>query len=297
MSGAYYHSGYHTFHIYDPKHRIISKARVRDRLVHHVIFKRLYQVFDESFIYHSYSSRIGKGTHLAVRNLAKVLQKLNRYYPYQVFALKCDIKKFFASVSHQKLLQMIQNKIKDSQFLWLVQEIIGSFSLPVDKDQERERELRGLPIGNLTSQIFANIYLSELDQFIKHGLRVKHYFRYADDFIIVHQNAHYLESLILSIREFLKVKLDLELHPQKVTIRKLRQGIDFLGYVVLPHHVVLRTKTKKRMFRKLFESQKMQAEGFIDGHAYNQSVQSYLGMLKHCNGHRISTAIKNNFLR
>ena len=136
----YRHGAYTNFQIYDPKHRIISKAAVRDRLVHHAVFNELYKIFNASFIYHSYSSRLEKGTHLAVRSLRQALRAESRNYTGRVFALKCDIKKFFASVSHGKLLQLIENKTKDSQFLWLVKEIVGSFSLAVDNREQRERE-------------------------------------------------------------------------------------------------------------------------------------------------------------
>ncbi|HBV58287.1 MAG TPA: hypothetical protein DEB73_03450 [Candidatus Magasanikbacteria bacterium] len=117
MSGTYQHGSYHTFHICDPKPRVISKALVRDRLVHHLVFHELYQIFDPTFIYHSYSSRLGKGTHLAVSNLAMAACRLSHNYTQPIYALKCDIKQFFASVSHQKLLQLIKNKINDTQFL------------------------------------------------------------------------------------------------------------------------------------------------------------------------------------
>ncbi len=126
-NNSYKHGPYHTFHIYDPKHRIISKATVKDRIVQHLIFKELYNIFDPTFIYHSYSSRLGKGTHRAVKNLAKATRTLSRNYTKPVFVLKCDIKKFFASVSHQKLLSIIKRKIKDNQTLCLVEEIITSF--------------------------------------------------------------------------------------------------------------------------------------------------------------------------
>ncbi|MFA5358811.1 MAG: reverse transcriptase domain-containing protein [Patescibacteria group bacterium] len=126
-SDCYRHGPYSTFHIYDPKHRVISKALVRDRLVHHVVFNELYRIFDPSFIYHSYSSRVAKGTHLAVLNLFHCLRQVSHNYTQTVYILKCDIKKFFWSVDHQKLLAIIQNKIKDEKFLWLINEIIGSF--------------------------------------------------------------------------------------------------------------------------------------------------------------------------
>ena len=125
---TYRHGPYTTFHIWDPKHRIISKASVRDRLVHHAVSNELYKVFNPGFIYHSYSSRLERGTHLAVKNLSRSLRKVSRNYTRPAFVLKCDIKKFFANVSHQKLLQIIENKIQDSQFLWLVREIVGSFT-------------------------------------------------------------------------------------------------------------------------------------------------------------------------
>ena len=122
------HQPYQTFHIYDPKHRIISKASVRDRLVHHVVFNELYRIFNRKFIYHSYSSRLERGTHLAVQNLASSLRQVSKNYIRPAFVLKCDIKKFFASISHNKLLQLIESKIKDNQFLWLTKEIVQSFA-------------------------------------------------------------------------------------------------------------------------------------------------------------------------
>lgn len=153
-----------------------------------------------------------------------------------------------------------------------------------------------MPIGNVSSQIFANIYLNELDQFIKQGLRIKNYFRYADDFVIIDRSHDYLTSILPKIEDYLRNRLDLQLHPNKVCIRKLRQGIDFLGYIILPHHIVLRTKTKYRMMRKLFNKQEFLENGLIDALSFNQSLQSYLGMLKHCNGYKLENLVKNIFL-
>ena len=152
----------------------------------------------------------------------------------------------------------------------------GDYKQLPRRKSKRERESKcGLPIGNLTSQLFANIYLNEFDQFIKHKLKVKHYFRYTDDFIILHQNESYLKELLPIIALFLKNELKLELRPSKVFIRKLSRGIDFLGYVVLPYHKVLRTKTKRRIFKKVSD----------------KNLQSYLGVLKHCNGYKIKQSI------
>ncbi len=300
---TYRHGPYYTFHIMDPKHRVISKATVKDRLVHHVVFQYLYNIFDSAFIYHSYACRSNKGTHLAVQNLSDCLRRVSQNYTGPAYALKCDVRKFFQSVNHQKLLQIIKRKIKDDKLWWLIANIISSFHAPVDKIVEGGGCLQemnsglGLPIGNLTSQIFANIYLNELDHYLAERLGVKHYFRYADDFIIVHSDRDYLVRLLPMINDYLKDNLFLQLHPDKVSLRKLSQGIDFLGYVILPYYIVLRTKTKKRMMKKLFIKQSLLEQGILDDYGYRQSLSSYFGMLKHCDGYKLSNVIKNNFNR
>lgn len=169
--------------------------------------------------------------------------------------------------------------------------------------RERERELkenlsgkRGLPIGNLTSQIFANMFLDKLDWFVKKRLRIKHYFRYADDFAIVDQDPEYLERLIILMEEFLNEKLDLKLHPQKVEIRKFSRGVDFLGYIILPYYITLRTKTKRRMFRKIEENKIKLGKNLISRDSFEQSMQSYYGMLKHCSSHKLKREI-NKFIK
>lgn len=134
VAGTYRHGPYHTFRICDPKPRTISKALVRDRLVHRLVFHELYEIFNPTFIYHSYSSRLGKGTHLAISNLARAARFLSHNYTRPIYALKCDVKQFFATVSHQKLLQLIKNKIKDSRFLGLTEEIVKSFSSEISSD-------------------------------------------------------------------------------------------------------------------------------------------------------------------
>ena len=149
-----------------------------------------------------------------------------------------------------------------------------------------------MPIGNLTSQIFANIYLDKLDWFISKRLHIKNYFRYADDFIIVHRDVECLKDALINIDCYLRHELDLELHPNKVQIRKLNQGIDFLGYVILPHYIVLRTKTKKRMFKKIRIKKDLLDDGLIEEEAFNQSMQSYLGLLKHCKSRKIEINLK-----
>ena len=159
------------------------------------------------------------------------------------------------------------------------------------KSRERERESKGCPIGNLTSQLFANIYLNELDQYVRYNLKVRSYIRYTDDFVITHHNPEYLIWLKNKIEIFLKSKLELQLHPDKVSLRKYGQGIDFLGYVILPHAIVLRTKTKRRMWRKLNNKVFQFKQGEITEEKFIQTLNSYLAVLSHANTHKLRDQI------
>ncbi len=247
-TGTYRHGPYSAFTIHDPKRRRIHKAAVRDRILHHAVFSVINPIWEPAFIAHSFSCRKGKGTHRGVDALERMLRRVSRNYTRPCFALKCDVHQFFASVDHGILLKILGRRIKDPNVLSLLTEIIGSFSsTSIGK---------GVPIGNLTSQLFANVYLHEFDQFIKHHLRVCHYVRYTDDFVVASEDETWLASLIPLIRSFLQETLRLDLHPHKIGIRKERQGIDFLGYVLLPRHRVLRTRTKRRMVKKLRERER-----------------------------------------
>lgn len=283
----YKHGAYSAFMICDPKQRRIHKATVRDRILHHAIFSVLNPLFEPTFIAHSFSCRKDKGTHKAVETLDTMLRQVSSNGHKPCFALKCDIHQFFASVSHDILIGILEKRIKDSQAIELLREIIQSFSaVSVGK---------GIPIGNLTSQLFANIYLNEFDQFIKHDLKIKNFVRYTDDFVIVASDPAFLQSLIPPIQSFLIERLQLALHPRKVTIRKYHQGIDFLGYVLLPHHRLLRAKTKRRMFRKLHERIKQHKAGKTTVESTEQSLHSYAGVLSHANAHRLSEDLQNQY--
>ncbi len=262
FGGVYRHGPYHSFVLCDPKKRHIHKALVRDRLLHHAIHRTLEPIFEPTFIYDSYASRGDKGLHKALKRLNQMAWKLSQNNTKTVWGLKYDVKKFFDSIDHFILFDLLRKKIKDNHALDLIVHVIKSFEKTSGK---------GLPLGNLTSQLFANIYLDHLDQFVKRNLRVKNYIRYVDDFVILSNDKQYLEKVLLIIRSFLKHDLLLELHQRKVIFRKWHQGIDFLGYVLFPHHQILRTKTKNRMFRKI----------------NNESRQSYFGLLKHCRGRKI----------
>jgi retron-type reverse transcriptase len=262
---------YEAFYVRDPKLRHIHKATVFDRVLHQAIFRVLYHQFDQHFIFDSYSCRFRKGTHAGVERLHAFGRRVSANNNQLAYVLKCDIRKFFDTIDHEILLRLLSHVIHGEDTKWLIKKIIGSF----EKIQGK-----AIPLGNVTSQLFANVYLNELDQFVKHILKQKYYIRYCDDFVILSQSHTELEALLPRVNVFLQEKLKLSLHPKKVSISKLRQGIDFLGYVQFPNHRILRTKTKKRMFRN------------IVGKEYNPDViQSYVGLLKHCNGHGIQKTI------
>ncbi|KKP98186.1 MAG: Retron-type reverse transcriptase [Candidatus Moranbacteria bacterium GW2011_GWE1_36_7] len=189
------------------------------------------------------------------------------------------LENFFDSIDQDVLLEMIKRKIKNKDAFLLLEKIIKSFS-------------KGLPLGNVTSQLFANIYLNELDQFAKHILREKYYLRYCDDFIFLSENRKHLEEIVALVDNFLEDRLKLILHPNKIIIRKYRQGVDFLGYVAFPHHRIFRAKTRKRVLRKIKENRDNFQKKIISEKTFNGSLQSYLGILRHCNGYNIKKDIE-----
>ncbi|MEK7227355.1 MAG: reverse transcriptase/maturase family protein [Patescibacteria group bacterium] len=274
---SYKHDDYTHFVICDPKRRDVHKASPRDRLLHHAVYKVLWPLFDKEFIYDSFSSRKNKGMHKAHERFAQFAWRLSRNKTSIVWVLKCDIRKFFDSIDHSILINILKKRL-DKNTISLAKEIIQSFK----KDSGK-----GIPIGNLTSQLFSNIYLNEFDQFVKRKLQVKHYIRYADDFVILSSDKNYLSKLVPLLSDFLEVRLALSIHPRKIIIRKWHQGIDFLGYIIFPHYKILRTKTKKRILKKLDKLHKKLVQGKISNFPFSQSRQSYLGILKHCRGHSI----------
>jgi retron-type reverse transcriptase len=288
----YRHDKYAGFYISDPKPRHIHKATVRDRVLHHAIFNVLNPIFEPTFISNSFSCRVGKGNRKGVLCLKRMLNKESQNNTKACYVLKCDIRKFFDSIDHDILLEVLDRKIKDKKAMNLMREIIGSFN-SVKSDLFSKK---GVPIGNLTSQIFANIYMNEFDQFVRHKLKVKHYARYTDDFVIVSRDKEYLANLIPEVNEFLDKNLKLELHPKKVEIIPYHKGVDFLGYIVFPHHMLVRKKTKKRIIKKLTLKLDQYQKGIIEKKTFQASLQSYLGVLSHANAYQFSENLKNNFL-
>ncbi len=261
---TYKHQDYQEFKINDPKPRTIHKATVRDRILHRAVYRILYPFFDKKFIVDSYSCRNKKGTHKAINKFSEFTNKVSKNNTKQCWILKCDIKKFFASIDQNILLEILEKYIDDKDTINLLKETVYSF------------KLGGLPLGNLTSQLFSNIYLNEFDQFIKHKLKAKYYVRYCDDFVIFSQDKNYLKSLIPIIINYLQNVLGLTLHKDKVFIKTIYSGVDYLGWVNFKDHRILRSKTKTRMLKRIKENPKL------------ETINSYLGLLNHGNAYKIS---------
>ncbi len=190
-----------------------------------------------------------------------------------VWVLKCDIRKFFASIDQTILLRILTNSISDQDVLWLLFQIVSSFS--------STRKGVGLPLGNLTSQLLVNIYMNEFDQFVKHNVKAQYYVRYADDSVILSRDKKWLEAILLELSNFLWTRLRLKLHPDKVSIATIASGIDFLGWVHFPDHRVIRTVARKRVLRAVKKS-----------NGKREVVQSYLGLLSHGDTRRLQEELK-----
>lgn len=267
---TYRHGPYQAFNINDPKPRNIHKATVRDRLLHHAVYRQLYWFYHQIFIADSFSCQLGKGTRRALNRFRAFAYQVSANHTKTCWVLKCDIKKFFASIDQTILLKILKQRISNENILWLLEEVVKSFST---------KPGIGLPLGNLTSQLLVNIHMNEFDQFVKHQLKVKHYIRYADDSVILSPSREYLTGLLPRIGGFLKDTLKLTIHPNKVFIKTLASGVDFLGWGHFSDHRVLRTATKRRMFSKIRDS------------SNPATLISYQGLLRWGNTERLQSKI------
>ena len=271
---TYRHGPYEHFKRADPKLRDIHKASVRDRLVHHALHRNLYPFFARTFIADSFSCQLEKGTHRALNRFRDFTRRASFSHTKTCWVLKCDIRKFFANIDHCVLCSVLAGYIPDPDILALLRNIVGSFHSTQSKywiPAFAGMTEKGLPLGILTSQLLVNIYMNEFDQFVKHKLKVKYYIRYADDFVLLSRDKAELERWLYLIQDFPRERLKLELHPDKVFIKTVVSGVDFLGWVHFPYHRVLRTATKRRMFSRVSE--------------YN--IFSYLGLCKHGNAFKL----------
>lgn len=302
--GTYEVGKYHTFYVYEPKKRLIMSLPFKDRIVQWAVYRQLFPIYEKSFIHDSYACRRGKGTHKAADRLQYWLRQTERK-PERYYYLKMDISKYFYRVDHEILLQILKRRIKDERLLDLLEKIINcestKFGLPLGKEpDEVEIEDRlsnkGMPIGNLTSQMFANIYLNEVDQYAKHELGLHYYIRYMDDIIILHPDKKYLAQVKELIRVFLDENLRLNLN-QKTAIRPCSMGIDFVGYRIWATHRRLKKKTAVKIKRNLKRQIERVRAGEESRERLMRSVASYRGILSHCDSYGLRQSLNQLFIR
>ncbi|WP_165025258.1 reverse transcriptase/maturase family protein [Dysgonomonas sp. ZJ279] len=272
---TYKTSEYEIFTIYDPKERIIYRLPFRDRVVHHAIMNVLEYIWTSTLISHTYSCIKGRGIHKALKDLKRDLRdkEATRY------CLKMDVRKFYPSIDHEILKAIVRKKIKDVKLLSLLDGIIDSAP--------------GVPIGNYLSQFLANLYLSYFDHWMKEEKRVKYYYRYADDIVILNDSKENLHELLSEIRNYLTSKLNLELKSNYQIFPVETRGIDFVGYVFYHSHILLRKTIKKNFCRRVAKLNKRN----VEAKEYMKQVCSWKGWAKHCNSKNlIKTIIKNEEL-
>lgn len=270
LEGGYDFGPYWSFMVHDPKPRHIVAAPFEDRVVHHAMCNVMEPIFEKVFIHDSYACRDGKGTHAAVFRLQNFMRKAPEGY-----VLQCDIRKYFQSADHAILKTLIRRKIKDTKLLALTDRVIDS--APVHPDFGAGK---GLPIGNLTSQLFANVYLNPLDHFVKETLRCKRYVRYVDDFAVVDEDKTRLHEVKADIAAYLDDALNLSLHGNKSQVFPIRKGCTFLGYRVWPYRRRVRTTTMVRIRRKERELRRAYWADEIPIETYRQTIDSFLGHMK-----------------
>lgn len=293
ISENYMPSSYVCFTVFEPKTRKVAAPAFRDRVLQHSLVSQIEPLFDSKFIYDSYACRKKKGTHFGLNRIKKFLQGARSIYGKNVpiYCLRMDIEKFFSSVSWDVLITATNKTIPCEKTKKLIEKIItkhrcfdinGNFIKAPDIINSEKR--KGLPIGNLTSQLFANIYLNELDHFVKEILRVKWYARYMDDFLIIHPDRNYLKEMRDAIKMFLGYELKLKFHPKKVIIQNVKTGLPFVGYLIFYNHVLIRGSTLLRMRRSL-KKRRIQCAENNDNKSLEASLSALRGHLQHANAY------------
>ncbi|MDP3728396.1 MAG: reverse transcriptase/maturase family protein [bacterium] len=244
-----------TFIIHDPKTRKISKSAFRDRVVHHAICNILEPIYENIFIYDSYANRKGKGTVKALERFNTFKRKVSKNNILECFVLKADIKQYFETVDQEILINILKQKIKDEKVLSIIKIIIGNY--------QGKQKGKGMPLGNLTSQFFANVYLHELDIFVKHNLKEEYYIRYVDDFIILDKDKKRLEQVKITLNQFLEENLKITLHKGKSKIISLEEGVSFLGFRIFYYHRILKKVNIRKIDRRILEQKQAYEKGKI----------------------------------
>lgn len=286
------------FIIRDPKTRTIHAAHFRDRLVHHAIINILAPIFELRFIYDCHASIKGKGTLRAIQRFDQFVREVTSggkliHKPYTEnniagYVFKADVRHFFDTVDHATLFSIIASKVADKKVLWLIKQVLDNF--------EGEVKGAGMPLGNFTSQFFANVYLTKLDYFVKHALKAKYYIRYVDDLVILDRNKSLLQDYACKINLYLK-HLKLELHPDKSAIHALRNGVAFLGYRVFYHNKLLRKRNMRYFMRKFEKYELMHKNGELSSEDFLEKLQGWLGYAQWANTFKLREKLKKRISR
>ena len=289
---TYYPGSYDNFIIYEPKRRLVSAAPFRDRVVHHALCTIIEPIWEPRFISTSFACRVGKGTH-------KALDQCHAWVRQYAFAFHGDIVKYFPSIDHQIMRSLLARRIADPQVMWLIDQILDSGAgiqageyppiyFPQDDPSTGSGQglfaalrPRGLPIGNLTSQFWANVYLHELDKFVKHQLQCSAYLRYMDDSVLFSDDKAELHDWKAAMQEFLASHLRILLHPRKSVIFPVKVGIDFCGFRIYPTHRRLRRSSVRRFVRRFRRQRKAYRRGQITLDEMTTSVQSWIAHAAH----------------
>ncbi|MGJ9460136.1 reverse transcriptase domain-containing protein [Oceanobacillus sp. CF4.6] len=291
---------YREFYLHEPKKRLIMALPFRDRVVQWAIYQVINPLFDKQFIDDSFACREGKGVQKAADRVQYWSRKLERSHK-KPYYLKLDISKYFYRIDHDVLINILNRKINDKDLMWLLNIIIRSedtpFGVPLgDHGFEKERiDGIGMPIGNLVSQLFANLYMNELDQYAKHEMKLHHYIRYMDDVVILHEDKKELHRIFEEIEAFLSYELKLQLN-NKTTIRPIKDGIEYVGYRIWPTHRKLSKKTVKKMKARLKYLKNSFARGEVNVDDVRSTLMSYLGLMKHANCYNLKNKILREFV-
>ncbi len=272
---SYRPSPYKFFTIYEPKERLIAALPFTDRVVHHALCNVIEPICERSMIHDSYACRVGQGVLAGVLRTTQFLRDTHRLWG-RVYCLKADIKKFFPSIDHEVLKKILRRRIACRDTVDLIDTVIDSTG-----------DDRGLPIGSLTSQLWANVYLNELDHYVKEHLRVRYYLRYMDDFIILHENKHELRRIFNDIKAYLGDQLRLQLNDKTQIFPVGPRNLDFLGYRIWPDYRLLRKNNVRRTKRKLHKYEWLYAQRTIGLERIHPSIMSWLGHAMHADSYRL----------
>ena len=269
---------YRTFMVYEPKAREISALPFRDRVIQHALVRVIEPLVEQQFVAHSYACRAGKGTHAGADRIEYLMRRARRNWP-RVYCLKMDVSRFFPSIDHGDLQRILRRRIRCQRTLWLLDTIIESTPNP------------GLPIGNLTSQLCANIYLNVLDHFITEQLGSRDYVRYMDDMILLHQDPHVLRAWLAGIEQFLDERLHLALN-RKTRIFPITAGVDWLGYRIWTTHRLLRRRSVIGMRRAVKSLARRYVAGTVSAQLVRSVVMSWMGHAQHASAYHATLALR-----